>query len=242
MPRTTRTPSSDHRFRASNISLATFLALASESSLSKNASSACSFVATRRTRSPSQQTTCLRATAFTASQQWRPNPGCHHDSSKGVSSRRLACRRNSTLGSSDSTPPWITSSDGPAGRGRRSPTITTSTIRCIWSTTVVPSRASPLRGSWRTSRACPSSIHSSRLKTVYDISKSSLGVAFLLSSCDAILYDLGRDATFLISNRVTSELLIRRNRQGDHAEHVSGFSGPGNEVLTNTTALSGRNQ
>ena len=41
MPRTTRTPSSDPRFRGSNTSLATLPALPSESSSSKSASSVC---------------------------------------------------------------------------------------------------------------------------------------------------------------------------------------------------------
>jgi hypothetical protein len=140
-------------------------------------------------------TACLRATAFIASRRWRPIPGCQHASSRGDSSLRSASRRNSTLGSSDSTPPWITSSDGPAVRGAASPTITISTIRCIWCTTVVPSRESPLHAFWRISKACPSSIRSSRLKTVCDISKSSLSVAFLLSSLAAIHYHPGRDHT-----------------------------------------------
>ena len=177
------------------MSLATLQALPSESSSSKSASFVCSVATVHWTRLPSRRTGSLRATAFIASRQWRPIPGCQHGSSSGVSSRRSACRRNSTLESSGSTPPWITNSVGPAVRGAASPTITTSTIRCIWCTTVVPSRESPLHGSWRTSRACLSSIRSSRLKTIRDTIDSLPGVAFLLSFQSAIHYHPGRDHT-----------------------------------------------
>ena len=117
-----------------------------------------------------------------------PLPGCHHGSSRGVSSRRLVCRRNSTLALSGSTPPWITSSDVQAVRGARSPTIRITTIRCIWCTTVSPSPENPRHGSWRTSMACPSSIHSSRLKTTRATTNRFADVAFLLSDHAAIHY------------------------------------------------------
>jgi hypothetical protein len=92
-------------------------------------------------------------------------------------------------------PLWITNSGRPAVRGAVSPTITTSTIRCIWCTTVVPSRESPRHGSSRISRECPSSIRSSRLKTARDTSESLPDVAFLLSSRTADPYHPSRDVT-----------------------------------------------
>ena len=60
MLRTTRTPSSDLRFRGSNRSLATSRAVPSGSSSSKSASVVCSVAAIVWTRSPSQRTGCLR--------------------------------------------------------------------------------------------------------------------------------------------------------------------------------------
>ena len=95
----------------------------------------------------SPRTACLRATAFIASRKWQNFPGCLHDSSRGVSLLKSACRRNSTLGSSDSTPPWTTSSDRRTMSGAELPTTTTSTIRCIWCTTAVPLQESRLHGS-----------------------------------------------------------------------------------------------
>src|SRR5688572_4120588 len=165
MLRTTRTPSSDLGFRGSNGSLARLPALPSASSSLKSASYGCSVATIVWTRWPSRRTACLRATAFIASRRWRPLPGCHHDSSRGVSSRRSVCRPSSTLESSDSTPPWITSSDIPAVPGAASPTIRTTTIRCTWCTTVALLRVSPLHGSWRNSKTYPHSTRSSRLET-----------------------------------------------------------------------------
>ena len=82
--------------------------------------------------------------------------------------------------SSGSTPSWITSSGFPADRGAASPTIMTTTIRCISCTTVVTSRESPLHGSSRSSAACPRFIRSSRLLTARAMIDSLPSVAFLL--------------------------------------------------------------
>ena len=108
--------------------------------------------------------------------------GLSHGSSRGVSSRRSVSRRNSTLESSDSTPPWITSSDIPAvlEPHRQRSDYYDQMHSC---TTAVLSRARALHGSWRNSTACPRSTRSSRLRprAQTPIADSLPDVASLLS-------------------------------------------------------------
>jgi len=79
------------------------------------------------------KTTCVcEATAFTGLRKLADESGLHRGDLRGVSSLRLACRRNLYARIIDSTQPWITSSDCPCRRGRRSPRSRLLTSRCAF--------------------------------------------------------------------------------------------------------------
>ena len=175
------------------MSLAILLALPSESRSSKRASSVCSLANPYWTRWPSRRTACLRATTFIMSQQWRPIPSCLHDNSRGLP--RAGRRAAETLRSNHQV--------------QRRPGSQAPKARA-WSSIAndhdfydqmhlvhdcLAFTGESLHGSWHTSRACPNSIHSSRLRTVLGLGKNLPGVAFLLSFLAAIHYLHGRDHT-----------------------------------------------
>jgi len=150
------------RFRASNISFGDVLSFGERSSLSKNASSASLFVATRRTRSPSQsKSTVCEPTAFTR-QQWSARiRGCPRGQFEGFPRSELAvppklyARINHIQRRLGSQAPALPCRASDADSQRHA-----FYDQSIWSTNCVPFTDDPPRWFLRTLRACPSSIPS----------------------------------------------------------------------------------